>query len=358
MDKIMHKMGLHGKSFIPLIMGFGCNVPAIMATRTIESHSSRLITILINPFMSCSARIPVFLLLAGTFFPNYAGTVLISMYVLGIIIAIPTAKAFRKTYFKKEETPFVLELPPYRMPTINATLKHMWDKGEQYLRKMGGIILVASIIIWFLSYYPQNFPHNKENITTQTASDTGQDKITSSIFNAEMMQMAPETDQHAITQAGGNAKPTQSEIIANPDIRSKEPKKEEEGDDGDFEESYLGRIGKFCEPVMRPLGLNWKATVALLSGTTAKEIVVSTLGVLYKNEDETTLSKTLIASGDFTQRSALAFIVFILLYFPCIAALAAIHNEAGWKWALFSAIYSTVIAWIAGFTVYTITGLF
>ncbi|MDR0743002.1 MAG: ferrous iron transport protein B, partial [Tannerella sp.] len=279
MDRIMHKMGLHGKSFIPLIMGFGCNVPAIMATRIIESHSSRLITLLINPFMSCSARIPVFVLLAGTFFPHYAGTVLISMYVLGIFIAILTAKLFRKTCFKKEETPFVMELPPYRMPTLNTTLRHMWDKGKQYLKKMGGVILVASVIIWFLSYYPQNFPHNRENETTLNG---------------------------------------------------------EQGEGTSFEDSYLGRTGKFCEPVVKPLGLDWKATVALLSGTAAKEIVVSTLGVLYKNEDEATLSKTLIASGDFTQRSALAFMTFILLYFPCIAAFAAIRNEAGRKWALFS----------------------
>lgn len=316
MDKIMHKMGLHGKSFIPLIMGFGCNVPAIMATRTIESHSSRLITILINPFMSCSARIPVFVLLAGTFFPDHAGTVLISMYILGIIIAILTAKVFRKTYFKKEETPFVMELPPYRMPTLNATLKHMWDKGEQYLKKMGGIILVASVIIWFLSYYPQNFPHNKASETAQTTMAATQDA------------------NHATVISSGN------------------------NTGQSFEDSFLGQIGKRCEPVMRPLGLNWKATVALLSGTAAKEIVVSTLGVLYKNENEATLSKTLITSEDFTQRSALAFMVFILLYFPCIAALAAIRNEAGWKWALFSAIYSTAVAWVAGFAVYTITGFF
>jgi ferrous iron transport protein B len=307
MDKIMHKMGLHGKSFIPLIMGFGCNVPAIMATRTVESHSSRLITILINPFMSCSARIPVFVLLAGAFFPRYAGTVLMSMYVLGILIAILTAKVFRKTRFKKDETPFVMELPPYRLPTANTTLKHMWDKGEQYLKKMGGVILVASIIIWFLSYYPQHFPGKTARTTTAAAA------VPDETLNSE---------------------------------------------EDPFEDSYLGQIGKFCEPVMRPLGLNGKATVALLSGTAAKEIVVCTLGVLYQDEDEATLPKTLLASGDFTQRSALAFMAFILLYFPCIAALAAIRNEAGRKWALFSALYSTVVAWIAGFAVYVIAGFF
>ncbi|MDR2917275.1 MAG: ferrous iron transport protein B [Tannerella sp.] len=296
MDKIMHKMGLHGKSFIPLIMGFGCNVPAIMATRTIESYSSRLITILINPFMSCSARIPVFILFCGTFFPKHAGTAMISMYLAGILVAILTAKLFRKTIFKVDETPFVMELPPYRVPTLHATLRHMWDKAKQYLKKMGGIILVASIIIWFLSYYP-----HKANTLNETA----------------------QTEQ--TTQ---------------------------------FEQSFLGRIGKFCEPAMKPLGLNWKATVALLSGTAAKEIVVSTLGILYHDNNEETLSETLIKSGDFTQRSALSFMVFILLYFPCIATLAAIKNEAGRKWALFTIVYNTALAWLAAFVLYTITGLF
>ena len=302
MDKIMHKMGLHGKSFIPLIMGFGCNVPAIMATRTIESQSSRLITILINPFMSCSARIPVLLLFARIFYPDSAGTAMIIMYLFGILIAIITAKGLRKTRFKIDETPFVMELPPYRMPTINATLHHMWDKGKQYLKKMGSVILLASIIIWFLSYYPQE-TENIENLV-QTTEQTN------------------------------------------------------EGESKQLEQSYLGRIGKFCEPAMRPLGLDWKASVSILTGAAAKEIIVSTLGILYHNEDEATLSKTLKDSGDFTQRSAIAFMIFILLCFPCIAALAAIASEAGKKWALFSIVYNTTLAWIVAFTVYTIAGLF
>lgn len=235
-----------------------------------------------------------------------------------------------------------MELPPYRMPTLNATLKHMWDKGEQYLKKMGGIILIASIIIWFLSYYPQNFPHNKESSTAQTTPN----EAIQTAFNAEMTQSLPTEGLIAnITHSMSS-------------IESGYTDEQEEDRNEPFENSYLGRIGKFCEPVMKPLGLDWKATVALLSGTAAKEIVVSTLGVLYKNEDESTLSNTLIASGDFTQRSALAFMVFILLYFPCIAALAAIRNEAGRKWALFSAIYSTAVAWVAGFVVYTIAGFF
>jgi ferrous iron transport protein B len=314
MDKIMHKMGLHGKSFIPLIMGFGCNVPAIMATRTIESHSSRLITILINPFMSCSARIPVFLLLAGTFFPDHAGTVLMSMYISGILIAVLTAKIFRKTYFKVDETPFVMELPPYRMPTTRATLKHMWDKGEQYIRKMGGVILIASIIIWFLSYYPQNADNAAHVDLTALTIPPPEDAA----------QTDGETAKESVQQ---------------------------------YEQSYLGRLGKFFEPVMKPLGLDWKASVAILSGLTAKEIVVSTLGILYKNEDDATLSKTLLMSGDFTPQSALAFMVFVLIYVPCIAALAAIGHEAGnKKWMLFAAIYNTTLAWLVSFVVYTIAG--
>ena len=315
MDRIMHKMGLHGKSFIPLIMGFGCNVPAIMATRTIESHSSRLITILINPFMSCSARIPVLLLFAGTFFPNYAGTAMISMYLFGMLIAVITAKGLRKTRFKADETPFVMELPPYRMPTINSTLRHMWDKGKQYLKKMGSVILFASIIIWFLSYYPQNAAIAENNTHTEQ--------------NARIAEQT--TGQTSSADEDGSRQ---------------------------LEQSYLGRIGKFIEPVMKPLGLDWKASVSILTGAAAKEIIVSTLGVLYHNEDEATLSKTLASSGDFTKRSALAFMVFILLYFPCIAALAAINSEAGKKWALFSIIYNTTLAWIIAFVVYTVAGLF
>jgi ferrous iron transport protein B len=304
MDKIMHKMGLHGKSFIPLIMGFGCNVPAIMATRTIESHSSRLITILINPFISCSARIPVFVLLAGTFFPRQAGTVLIMLYLSGILIAVLMAKIFRKTFFKVDETPFVMELPPYRMPTARTTLKHMWDKGEQYLKKMGGVILIASILIWFLSYYPHN-----------TSMDTDL------------------TEQAADGEPEENAR--------------------------QYERSYLGRLGKFFEPVMKPLGLDWKASVAILTGLAAKEVVVSTLGVLYKNADEATLSETLLTSGDVTPQSALAFMVFVLIYVPCIAALAAIGQEAGSKkWALFAVVFNTSLAWLSAFAVHAVMGFF
>ena len=299
MDRLMHRIGLHGKSFIPMLMGFGCNVPAIMATRTIESHSSRLITILINPFMSCSARLPVYILLVGTFFSRSAGTVLISLYALGILMAALTAIVLRRGVFKADETPFVMELPPYRLPTLRATLKHMWDKGEQYMKKIGGVILLISIIIWFLSYYPRTTPDASASVDP-------------------------------VEQA-----------------------------EAQYEHSYLGRIGKFFQPVMAPMHLNWKATVALLSGAAAKEVIVSTMGVLYSNADEATLSDTLAASGDFTPRSALSFLVFILLYCPCIASLATIAHETGnRKWVAFSVLYNTGVAWVMAYGVYLLSGTF
>lgn len=312
MDKLMHFAGVHGKSFIPLVMGFGCNVPAIIASRTIESRTSRLITILINPFMSCSARLPVFILLVGTFFPKYAGVMLFSIYIVGVAIGLITAHLLRRFMFGADETPFVMELPPYRIPTINATLRHMWERSEQYLRKIGGLILVAAVIIWFLSYYPRP---NDEQYAKEVAVETLTD---ASAMQAERPQP-----------------PSQSE------------------------NSYLGRIGKFIEPIMSPMGLDWRASVAMLSGASAKEIVVSTLGVLYSVEDdenqEATLSVRLLESGDYTRPSALAMILFVLLYFPCIATIAAIAQETGgWKWAIFSIFYNTSLAWVVAFIAYQI----
>ena len=312
MDKLMHLAGLHGKSFIPLVMGFGCNVPAIMATRTIESRSSRLITILINPFMSCSARLPVFILLAGTFFPEHAGAMLFAIYLFGGVVAILTARVLRRFMFGADETPFVMELPPYRIPTLNATLRHMWERSEQYLKKIGGLILVAAVIIWFLSYYPRP-----------------QDSV-----------VEPDTIENvAMADMSATAAALQSE------------------------NSYLGRIGKVCEPVMEPLGLDWRASVAILSGAAAKEIVVSTLGVLYAvddaEEDNASLSQKLVASGNYSRSAALAMMIFILLYFPCIATVMAIAHEAGgWKWALFSILYNTLLAWVLAFVVYRLGILF
>lgn len=309
MDKVMHKIGLHGKSFIPLIMGFGCNVPAIISTRAIESHSSRLITILINPFMSCSARLPIYVLLIGTFFPTHAPLVFMGLYVIGIIIAVITARLLRRFMFKKDETPFVMELPPYRMPTMKASLRHTWAKGVQYLKKMGGTILVASIIVWALNYFPH---HEDPSIDNMTISDSS--------------HIDPEND------------------------------------------SYLEMMGKIINPIMEPIGFHWRATVAAIAGVPAKEIVVSTLGVLYTDNEaapEERLSHRLKASDpvtgkpDFTAPAALAFLFFILLYCPCIATVTAISRETGsWKWGAFSVIYNTLIAWIVAFMAYRIALLF
>ena len=290
MDKIMHKMGLHGKSFIPLIMGFGCNVPAVLASRTIENRKSRLVTILINPLMSCSARLPIYLLLVGVFFPHHASLVLLSIYSLGIILAVVMARLFSRFLVKGDDTPFVMELPPYRMPTSKAIFRHTWEKGAQYLRKMGGVIMVASIIIWVLGYFPRP---------------------------SESMDLAQQQ-----------------------------------------ENSYIGRIGKAIEPAIEPLGFDWKLGIGILSGVGAKELVVSSLGVLYADDaeaDETTLAQRL----PITPLVAYGYMVFILLYFPCVATLAAIRQEAGsWKWAAFAAAYTTVLAWIMSFAVYQIGGLF
>ena len=304
MDKLMHKMGLHGKSFIPLIMGFGCNVPAVMATRTIESKRSRLITMLILPMMSCSARLPIYIMIIGTFFARqYQSMVMFSLYIIGIVTAVLISRLFSKYLISGEDTPFVMELPPYRFPTAKAMARHTWEKGKQYLKKMGGIILVASIIVWALGY----FPHNDQ-----------------------------------LTQ------------------------REQQ------EQSYIGMIGKTVEPVFRPQGFDWKLDVGLISGIGAKEIVASTLGVLYADNESVaddsdadndstkySLLHTQMTADGITPLAAYCFLLFVLLYFPCIATIAAIKSETGsWKWALFAAGYTTVLAWITSAVVYQIGMLF
>ena len=292
MDKLMHGMGLHGKSFIPMIMGFGCNVPAIMATRTIESRNSRLITMLVLPFMSCSARLPIYIMIIGAFFASYQSLIMLSLYAIGIMVAIVMSRLLKRFLIKNDDTPFVMELPPYRFPTAKAIWRHTWSKGKQYLKKMGGIILVASIIVWFLGYYPNH-----------------------DAYDSVQQQQ---------------------------------------------ENSYLGKIGKTVEPVFKPNGFDWKLDVGLLAGVGAKEIVASTLGVIYSNDDSfaddasasedtqkyNTLHAKMTADG-ITSLAAFSFLLFVLLYFPCIATVAAIKGETGsWKWALFAALYTTAVAWI------------
>lgn len=298
MDKLMHKMGLHGKSFIPLIMGFGCNVPAVMATRTIESRRSRLITMLILPLMSCSARFPIYIMIIGTMFAQqYRSAIMMSLYLVGIVMAVIMSRLFSKTLFKGEDTPFVMELPPYRFPTAKAIGRHTWQKGKEYLKKMGGIILVASLIVWALGY----FPHDES-------------------LSREQQQ----------------------------------------------EQSYIGRIGHAIEPVFRPQGFDWKLDVGLISGVGAKEIVASTMGILYHSDEAAEegseesyshLQKQMVADG-ITPLASYCFLLFVLLYFPCIATIAAIKGETGsWKWATFAACYTTVLAWIVSAIVYQIGSL-
>ena len=328
MDKLMHKMGLHGKSFIPMVMGFGCNVPAIMSTRIIESRSSRLITILINPFISCSARIPIYVLLAGAFFPHYGAWVFVGLYLLGIFVAVLTARLMRRFWFKTDETPFVMELPPYRLPTWKATLRNMWSKADQYIKKMGGLILVASIIIWALSYFPR---YNEEDIPEGYALTA-------------LAEMPPEL---LSVSDNGNLE----EIVMK-----------------EYQESHsiLSYIGRFVQPVMEPLDLGWKACCSLLAGCAAKEVIVSTLGVLYVGDDDAELlSKRLTTPSSitgktpFTTSSALGFLVFVLLYFPCIATITAIVKETGtWKWGMFSVLYNTSLAWGLAWITFRIALLF
>ena len=330
MDKIMHKMGLHGKSFIPLVMGFGCNVPAIMASRTIESRNSRMITMLVNPLMSCSARLPVYVLLTSAFFPKNGGAILLTIYVTGILLAVLMARLFRRYLFNDEDVPFVMELPPYRMPTGKSILIHMWEKAKQYLHKMGGIILVASIIIWFLGYFPR---HTEK----------------SELFDRQIA----ETEQSVTLSAEEKA----NELARIEHLRTMDHQ----------ENSYIGHIGKAIEPILRPLGFDWKISVSLLSGMAAKEIVVSTLSVLYTGDadDEQGLSERLANDRDaegnlvFTPLIALSLMFFVLIYFPCIATVTAIVKESNsWKWGLFVIGYTCALAWIVSFAVFQIGSLF
>lgn len=324
MDRIMHRVGLHGKSFIPLIMGFGCNVPAVMATRTIEDRKSRLITMLINPFMSCSARLPVYLVFVGYFFKEYAGAVLFSMYIIGIIIAMLAAIVFNKWLIKGESTPFVMELPPYRLPTMQSLWRHTWEKGKQYIAKMGGIIMIASIVIWLLGYYP------RYDISGASTIETSQ-------LNAQTVNN--NTEQNNVNQITRSDKENAALLQQ--------------------EHSLMGMIGHAIEPALKPLGFDWRLGIGLLSGVGAKELVVSTLCVIYGTSEDTVENGGLAQHMHITPLIAFGYMLFCLIYFPCIATLAAIKNESGhWKWALFSATYTTALAWILSFLVFQIGSIF
>lgn len=302
MDKLMHKLGLHGKSFIPLLMGFGCNVPAVMATRTLDNKKDRILTMLIIPFMSCSARLPVYVLLISAIFPQKQGLVLLSIYLIGVLIAVLTSLVLKNTIFRKQVVPFVMELPPYRIPTMRNTMIHMWFKAREYLKKMSTVILLASILIWALGYFPRN------------------EQVKSESQRQEM--------------------------------------------------SYIGQLGHAIEPALAPMGFDWKMGVSLLTGLAAKEVVVSTMGILYnadKHDDDTlknNIKNQVYSSGElsgkpvFSPLAAFAFMVFVLVYFPCIAVVAAIRKEASWRWSLFSVVYTTALAWVLALAVYQIGSMF
>ncbi|MCX7679307.1 MAG: ferrous iron transport protein B [Spirochaetes bacterium] len=317
MDKIMHKLGLHGKSFIPLVMGFGCNVPAIMATRSLENTRDRIITVLVNPFMSCSARLPVYVLFASVFFQQYAGTVILSLYFVGMIMAFISSKIFHILFFKTKTAPFVMELPPYRLPTVRAILLHMWNRSSQYLRKMSGIILLLSIIVWLLCEFPQ---HNDSQLAFP--NEHSSPAITRQDMNAN--------NQLASTQRA----------LAN---------------------SYMGKIGSTIAPLLEPLGFTWQMSVALLTGIVAKEVVISTLNIFYMENRMYTshsrppdLDAALKSDFAITPLIAYVYMLFVLLYIPCVATSVAIGREIGWQWAFFSIAYNLILTWIVCFLVYRI----
>ncbi|MEW6215090.1 MAG: ferrous iron transport protein B [Nitrospirota bacterium] len=330
MDRFMHKIGLHGRSFIPMILGFGCNIAGIMACRTIEQKRDRFTTILVNPFMSCGARLPVYALLIGAFFPEKGGTVLYSIYILGIVIAIIMARIFRKYFFPGPPSPFVMELPPYRMPTIKGVIIHMWERGVLYLKKAGTIIFAGCVLVWFLSNFPWNPGYSKDYDALKQKAEAD---FASGLFTKDAMD----------------------ETIANLENEQAREK---------MQRSYMGSLGRIIEPVVKPLGFDWKIGVGLFGGFIAKEIVVGTLGTLYAvgeaDEESVPLRERIQADTwrpdgrkIFTPLTAFTLMVFTLLYIPCVASIAVIYRETNsWKWPLFAAGYTTALAWILSFMVY------
>jgi ferrous iron transport protein B len=318
MDRLMHYLGLHGKSFIPMLMGFGCNVPAIMATRTLESERDRILTILIIPFMSCSARLPVYVLFAGAFFGTAAGNVIFSIYLLGIAIAIVAARLMARTILRGESIPFVMELPPYRWPTWKSVAIHMWERSKIYLKKMGGVILIASIILWALGYFPQKTEYSQD-------------------YEGAISELRISPDASAAEQIQ----------------RLEQAKAAEE-----LEYTFIGRLGYIIMPVVEPLGFSWQMGVSLLTGFIAKEVVVSSMGVLYslgedKNQESETLIKTLQSpESGVNGLAAYAYMVFVLLYTPCIVTVITVRREIGWRWMLFSVIFQLVLAWVMAFAIF------
>ncbi len=331
MDRVMHVIGLHGKAFIPLLMGFGCNVPAIMATRTLESERDRLLSILINPLISCSARLPVYILLAGTFFGASAGNVIFSIYALGIALAIAMGKLFSVTLFRGDIAPFVMELPPYRAPTLKSLSIHMWDRSQVFLRKMSGVILVGSILVWVLGSFPRSPDLHRGQAVERGVTSATQERVLT------------------VTES---QQPVSPAVTVN-NLKNSDPDNEL----ARLESSFLGRLGHLIQPIFAPLGFDWRTSVAVLTGFVAKEIVVSTLGVLYAagadvNEESEALRRSLRTSG-ITPLGAYALMAFVLIYIPCLATVAVIRRETNsWKWTGLSISYSLVLAWVVSFLIY------
>ncbi len=329
MDRVMHTLGLHGKSFIPLLMGFGCNVPAIMAARTLETRRDRLLTILINPLMSCSARLPVYVLIAGAFFPGREGNIIFAIYFLGIALAIIMGQIFSRTLFKGETTPFVMELPPYRMPTLLSVMIHMWEKTKVYLQKMGGVVLAFSVVIWFLGNFPKDIQYSPELVSAQQA-------VEKSLARCD--------------GTGGSATSAQCQ-----ELKQRRDEIERAMENQRLASSYIGRIGHAVEPLIKPLGFDWRLGVSLITGFVAKEVVVSTMGVLYQAGDSETGSVGLVNAlkkSGLTPVTAFGFMVFVLIYVPCMVTVVTIWRETGsMGWTCFTVGYLMTLAWIMAFLI-------
>jgi ferrous iron transport protein B len=328
MDRIMHRIGLHGKSFIPLIIGFGCTVPAYMGSRILENKKDRLITMHINTFSSCGARLPVYILLAGAFFPAIAGNIIFSIYFIGIIFAIIMAKVLRATRFKGELEPFVMELPPYRIPTFKGVFIHTWERTWMYLKKAGTIILAISVLMWFLFTFPIPGP-----------GDYSED------FEARLTLLEESHSSGEITEEAymGAVAEVEGKIAAEK-----------------LEFSVAGRTGKFLEPVFRPLGFDWRMVVASISGIAAKEVIVSNFSTLFslQGTDEGSVGLQQKLKESYDPLKGYTFMLFVLLYFPCIASMVVFRREAGTKEMFFQMGYTSVLAWVVAFVVYQVGSFF
>ena len=370
MDRLMYKIGLQGKSFIPLLLGFGCTVPAIMAARTIEDRKDRLITILVNPFISCGARLPVYILLTGAFFGRQAGTMIFIIYALSIFFVIISTKIFRATIIKGSPAPFIMELPPYRIPTLKTSLLHMWERGSLYLRKAGTIILAAAIIIWIISSV------NSDGYISETTKEvedssliaegsfkgngtfSGEGTFTGLVF--EDIKFENGTNISSGSAVTDLKITSEVQLVGNGEFNGKGTftgNGSYTGKDFVIEESYAATIGRSIEPITKPLGFNWKINTALIFGFAAKEFVVGTIGILYGvgegEEDQDDLADALKNNSDFSPLIAFCIMLFVLIYTPCIATLAVIKKETGkWRWAAFSMLYSVGLAWLCVFILY------